>query len=238
MNMKREKQKSLFASGLYIVLALCVLTVVGAGAYTAISSLFSAPKTVGTTTFPQESKPITDATTEKPFEHSVSGGFGVIAAPDGGPEQSNPDLATESEAVSHVYLSPVEETSVQKAYQIDSLSYSETMADWRAHTGVDFTAEVGCAVCAFSDGVVESVHADPLMGQTVVINHGDGLKSVYQNLSEELPDAITVGASVAAGDLIGKVGETALIECAETSHLHFELQKDGAAIDPGNYLDL
>ena len=75
-----------------------------------------------------------------------------------------------------------------------------------------------------------------MMGQTVVIDHGDGLSSMYQNLQISLPDRTEVGAKVAAGDVIAAVGETALIECAEVPHLHFSLIKDGAHIAPSDYL--
>ena len=83
---------------------------------------------------------------------------------------------------------------------------------------------------------MESIHADPLMGQTIVLDHGDGLKSIYQNLSLEIPDGILAGVEVHAGDLIGAVGETAIIECAEEPHLHFEVMKNDSFIDPGKYL--
>jgi murein DD-endopeptidase MepM/ murein hydrolase activator NlpD len=52
------------------------------------------------------------------------------------------------------------------------------------------------------------------------------------NLDPELASGITVGSTVKAGDVIGKVGNTARLESADESHLHFELTMNGEIIDP------
>jgi murein DD-endopeptidase MepM/ murein hydrolase activator NlpD len=70
-----------------------------------------------------------------------------------------------------------------------------------------------------------------------VIDHGDGLLSYYRNLSEELADGIEVGATVYGGQLLGTVGETAIIEIADEPHLHFELELSGKLVDPMLMLD-
>ena len=134
-----------------------------------------------------------------------------------------------------IFVVPVN-GAVIKDYTMDMPAYSVTMNDYRVHNGTDFHAENGDPVCAFADGVVSAVYFDPMMGQTVVVDHGDGLSSMYQNLQISLPDRTEVGAKVAAGDVIAAVGETALIECAEVPHLHFSLIKDGAYIAPSDYL--
>ena len=133
-------------------------------------------------------------------------------------------------------MSPVTSDEIAKEFKIEELLYSATMNDYRTHSGIDISCEIGSAVCAFTDGVVESIHADPLMGQTIVLNHGDGLKSIYQNLALEIPEGIIAGVEVHAGDLIGAVGESAIIECAEEPHLHFEVMQDNTFVDPKTYL--
>ena len=75
-----------------------------------------------------------------------------------------------------------------------------------------------------------------MMGQTVTVDHGDGLESRYQNLQITLPEGIEIGKKVSAGEIIGAVGETALIECAEVSHLHFSILLNGAAAAPADYI--
>ena len=116
--------------------------------------------------------------------------------------------------------------------------YSMTMNDHRTHTGVDISADVGSAVTACADGVVTGVFEDPMMGMTVEVDHGAGVTSVYRNLSAELPSGIGVGAAVSAGDVVGAVGDTALIECEEESHLHFELKVNGEYVDPAEYISM
>lgn len=110
--------------------------------------------------------------------------------------------------------------------------FSNTMNDYRTHAGVDVAANVGDPVLACADGVIDDVWEDPMMGQTVKITHADGFESVYRNLSTVLPDGIAKGVTVKAGQTIGAVGDTALIECEDEPHLHFELLLAGAPVDP------
>jgi len=152
------------------------------------------------------------------------------------PVTDAPDHSADAPAsTERVYTVPVR-GSVIKDYTMDMPVFSVTMNDYRVHNGMDLHASVGDPVCAFTDGVVSKIYSDPMMGQTVVIDHGDGLSSVYQNLQVVLPDKIAEGAEVSSGDVIGAVGETALIECAEASHLHFCIMKDGRYEAPSDYL--
>lgn len=116
--------------------------------------------------------------------------------------------------------------------------YSMTMNDHRTHTGVDISLPSGGAVAACADGVISSVYEDPMMGMTVTVDHGGEIVSVYRNLSDELPPETTVGREVSAGDVIAAVGNTALIECEEESHLHFELTVNGEYVDPLDYIEM
>ncbi|MBQ7700706.1 MAG: M23 family metallopeptidase [Clostridia bacterium] len=142
---------------------------------------------------------------------------------------------TEPTSVERVYVIPVN-GYVVKDYTMDMPVYSVTMNDYRAHNGTDISASAGNPVYSFTDGVISKIYYDPMMGQTVEIDHGDGLVSVYQNLQVTLPDNIEVGVSVRSGDVIGAVGETSLIECAEVSHLHFSIMKDGVYEAPADYI--
>ena len=69
------------------------------------------------------------------------------------------------------------------------------------------------------------------MGVTVEIEHEYGLVSVYQNLSQEVASGVKAGAKIKGGSVIGAIGETAVSECADEAHLHFELLLDGKPID-------
>lgn len=130
------------------------------------------------------------------------------------------------------FISPLTAGNVIKQWSADIPVFSSTMEDYRLHTGIDVGAEVGTPVYAAADGTVESVSFHPMMGQTVVITHADGYKTVYQNMQTAMPQGITEGAAVCAGDEIGYVGDTALIEISEEPHLHFEIYKDDVCENP------
>lgn len=133
------------------------------------------------------------------------------------------------------FVSPVAGMT-SKDFEIDIPVYSLTMNDYRAHTGIDIAASLGSEVVAASSGVVCRVWSDPMMGQSVTIDHGDEIYTTYMNLSPEIPEGITVGAKVTMGQAIGSVGDTSLTEIAEEPHLHFEIKVDGQYADPLDYI--
>lgn len=94
------------------------------------------------------------------------------------------------------------------------------------HPGMDITAPRGTEVTASAAGRVVFAAALESTGNTVVIEHGGGLKSLYFHL-----DSLNAqeGDTVAQGDRIGAVGSTGL--CAEP-HLHFEVRLGGVALNP------
>lgn len=107
---------------------------------------------------------------------------------------------------------------------------SETMGDWRIHSGVDIASEMGTPVLAIADGVVSQVATDTMMGSIIKIRHEGGIESIYANLEEGTN--LKVGDKLKAGDAVGKIGATALAECLEKPHLHLEVLKNGEHIDP------
>lgn len=121
-------------------------------------------------------------------------------------------------------------------HDTEKLTFSPTMQDYRIHTGIDIEAEAGAAVAAAAAGTITAAYVDPMMGYTVEISHGDGFVTVYKNLDEILPDGIAVGVNVKAGQLIGAVGDSAMVEQSDVPHLHFELTHNAEAIDPLIYL--
>ena len=120
-------------------------------------------------------------------------------------------------------------------YAADVLSYNPTTRDWRTHKGIDIAAEAGTAVCAAADGTVYAVYEDETMGMTVVIHHDGGYTTTYSALAEEIP--VKAGEQVYAGQNIGKVGNTALLEAAVGDHLHFAVSCGEEAVDPAQFLE-
>lgn len=112
------------------------------------------------------------------------------------------------------------------------LVFSPTMMDYRTHLGIDIAAAVGTPVKAVADGVVSNVYEDDMLGVTVEITHNDGKISRYCNLSPTLSADCVKDAEISALTVIGAVGETAVSESAEASHLHLEILDDGIPVDP------
>ena len=98
------------------------------------------------------------------------------------------------------------------------------------HLGVDFAGEG--AVRAWSDGTVRFTGEDESYGNYVVIDHRDGVSTLYAHLSRIDCGA---GETVAAGEVIGIAGETGR---ATGVHLHFEIRVDGEPVDPEGYLEM
>ena len=124
--------------------------------------------------------------------------------------------------------------SVVTPYAVDALAYNQTTRDWRTHSGVDLAAEAGTNVVAAADGTVYSVYEDETMGTTVVITHDGGYTTYYSSLAEEV--SVKPGDNVSAGDVIGTVGCTALMESAIGDHLHFAVTCSGDRVDPAEFL--
>lgn len=95
------------------------------------------------------------------------------------------------------------------------------------HAGIDIGAGYGTPVGAAGAGTVTMAGWNGGYGNTVMIDHGNGLASMYAHLSEIMT---SVGQMVSAGQTIGLVGSTGN---STGAHLHFGLYQDGAAIDPG-----
>ena len=103
------------------------------------------------------------------------------------------------------------------------------------HLGIDIVTEEAAEVYAAADGTVKKIWEDPMMGWSIAIGHTGDCVTVYKNLSKDLAGGIAVGSTVRAGQLIGTVGDSALIEIAEEPHLHMEMTVKGLQVDPLEY---
>ena len=98
------------------------------------------------------------------------------------------------------------------------------------HLGLDLSAPKGTPVRATADGVVVFAGRSGDFGRLVIIDHGDGWETRYAHLK-----AIETreGRRVQRATVIGTVGKSGN---ASGYHLHYEVLRQGTAIDPGPYL--
>lgn len=113
--------------------------------------------------------------------------------------------------------------------------YNQTLNNYYEHEGYDFVASVGEKVYAVEDGTVESVYtSDVLSGTEIVIDHGNGVKTVYRFVTAS--EGLSAGMTVEKGAEIATVAEANGNEYKDGAHLHFEVKKDGKIVDPALYL--
>ncbi len=122
---------------------------------------------------------------------------------------------------------------VSKQFAYDTLVYMKTLNQWSTHFGVDIAAKVGDDVVAALDGTVDSAYKDPLLGNCVKITSANEITTIYAGLLKI--DGIKKGDKVTAGEVIGKVGNTAASEITEDPHLHFEVWQKDTPINPESY---
>ena len=157
----------------------------------------------------------------------------VIATdPDKEPDET--PTPTEGKTAKLHTVSPVQ-GEVVAVYAADTLTYNQTTRDWRTHNGIDIAAETGTEVCAAADGTVYTVYEDETMGTTVVLRHEGGYITRYASLDPVV--SVTPGDTVAAGQKIGCVGQSALLECAIGDHVHFSVTCNGEDMNPTDFLN-
>jgi murein DD-endopeptidase MepM/ murein hydrolase activator NlpD len=100
----------------------------------------------------------------------------------------------------------------------------------KMHYGMDFSSPRGTPIYASGDGVVERADNNATgYGNHIRINHGYGYESLYAHLYKY---NVRKNQKIKRGDLIGFVGSTGR---SEAPHLHYEIFKDGARINPINF---
>ena len=214
---RNRAKAALTSKGLYIALALCLIAG-GTVAYLTYANRAPAQETTAITPVIEVTpKPVTPAAPKQQEKKPVEKEAAAIE-----PTELLPQV-----------VSPLDGTTVT-VFSMTELMYDDTMADWRTHNGLDIQAGEGDAVKTAAAGTVVSVRNDELMGTTVVIDHAGGYTTTYASLQADPP--VMVGDKVSAGDIIGCVGTTATAESGMGPHLHFSVSKDGAIIDPSEYV--
>ncbi len=99
----------------------------------------------------------------------------------------------------------------------------------KSHTGIDIGAESGATIVAADGGTVVLAGVNSGYGNCVMIDHGNGYKTLYAHMSSI---AVSNGQAVSKGDTVGYVGSTGL---STGPHCHYEVWKDGSRIDPEQF---
>lgn len=232
--------------GFYIILALCAAAI-GVSGYVLfftgndvsedeplpISNVAPAlPEADTPVALPEENVPapatnedeIVEKTTEAPKEQPQE------KAQEGKKANAPAQVPVAAAPVADSFILPVTGGQVLRGFSGDQLVKDETMGDWRVHSGVDITCADGNKVCSIGDGKVTKIFHDEMTGYCVTIDHGNGVVSTVRGLMKNA--TVKEGEAVKKGTVIGGGGSTNVTESKLEPHIHLEVTKDGALIDP------
>lgn len=216
-----KKRRS--GNGIYITVAICLIAV-GAAAWFALSSLSDFNKNedkglndkeynndnssyIESTPFEEITESTADSVTDEPYK----------------PKPQENTVVEEKK----IYVIPVEGKVIKK-HNDSEVQFSKTYGDMRIHLGIDIACKTGTSVSACSDGTVEEISENGILGKVVTIAHSDGIKTVYASVDNL---KIEKGSKVKAGDIIGEVSVVPS-ECNDESHLHFEVYQNEKPCNP------
>ena len=157
-----------------------------------------------------------------------------------GEEISRTELSTEviKEPVTEVTTVGTARSSAEKSagfispLKKGSFTVSAYYGDGRGHKGIDLAANKGTSIYAVSGGTVTYAGYDGDYGYSVIIDHGNGLKTRYAHASSL---CVSKGQTVSQGEVIAYVGSTGY---STGNHLHFEVMVNGSHVNPASYIGL
>lgn len=205
--MKEEKSGSKKKLFYYLALAACVLLLITATVLTVYFVAGGNRETI-------ENPPVVD-----PDEG-------------GGKEPEKPDEPTDPTGGEDVvkFVVPV-------AYE-SATTFNDFVWDvygYTCHEAVDFSAAAGTEVRSMADGTVTSVSYNDVTGNIVVVDHGNGLKTLYRYVDPA--DGLKEGDTVKKGDKIGAVSTPYAAETT-TPHLHLEVLLGEKRVNPADYIEI
>jgi murein DD-endopeptidase MepM/ murein hydrolase activator NlpD len=133
------------------------------------------------------------------------------------------------------WVKPVKGATISQGFGCTPVSiepYDPSCPTRHFHSGIDLAAGPGTTIYAAAPGKVQVFASATGFGLHVIIDHGNGLQSLYGHMSAV---SVADGSYVSAGDVIGSVGSTGN---STGPHLHFEIDRDGIPENPINDLPL
>lgn len=181
------------------------------------------PETIAPQKYKEEASSIAYKT--EPDKPVISTSNNVVLS-----EKKEETKATKIVSYVFKYISPIKGSKVSKVFSLDKVIYSETLEMWKIHEGIDLAANIKTKVISIEKGKIERIYSDSLYGTSVILNHENGYKSIYRNLDKDV--SVKEGQSVIKGQNIGMVGNTAICEIKDPSHLHLEVIKNSEIVNP------
>lgn len=230
--------------GFYIALALC-LVAIGSAAYIAtnnsmglLNGNYASSNSITSNIAANPGGIDWDTNSTQQTNQNVSGipagGSSIsIVASSSVISKSTSSKLTDTTGENLLFMMPCS-GEVINAFSNNILVYNKTLDDWRVQNGVDIAAKQGTAIVAAADGTVSDIKQDVLYGQEVIIDHGNGIKTIYGNLTTNV--TVKKAQKVNIGDVIGCIGQTAQGEISLVSHLYFAMTKNNVYIDPFTFV--
>ncbi len=221
---EEEREPKTFTKGFLTALAVC-LVAIGAAVWTTMSSVSSYLNPTVTITESSDtdadlilSEPEKKEKTEAQVNATVSG------------VKADSDTDTDKPVVFN--CEPIKNKPVLLGFS-EAPVYNETLGDYRAHTGIDYAAEIDDKVRAMGKGVVKDIYCDDLLGNVVVIEHSRNVCSYYCGLAKTA--LVQAGEVVDAGTFVGTVYAIPG-EAAEQAHVHVAVKENGRWVDPRKFM--
>ena len=233
MDFNKTKSKLLnFLSGrgFYIILAGCLIAL-GVAAWATYTTIVTEPEelnssglnsTIEESLPPESSQVQNDTLNEEPYFPQKE---------NNAPSEEEPEEEVLNAVADH-FVFPFS-GNILKAFSDSELSFSETFGDMRVHTGLDISADLGITVGSCGNGVVLETENNPLWGNVVKVDHGNGIVAYYCGLGEDI--LVETGDIVSAGSPLGYLSSVPC-ESSEEAHLHLEFYKDGIPENPENII--
>jgi murein DD-endopeptidase MepM/ murein hydrolase activator NlpD len=221
--------------GFYIVLFIC-LCVVATAAILTFRSDENQKVNQNKTTISQQKKNSETAITEDKHDNALQ--VKQNSSKENSKENTNVQKQEASKSVSSStsmdFQKPVE-GNIARGYSQDPV-YWDSTESYRPNLGYEIQAKIGTPVFAAMSGKVEKIDKNTQDGVEVIINHQNGLKTIYSNLNSNLK--VSEGQDISKGQVIGVVGNTTLRSAYEKygDHLHFAVLKGDEFVDPARYI--
>ncbi len=229
----KETKKSVVSrffsgKGFYMVLAGCLIAV-GVAAWSAVDAVKNYTEAPSYSDEPQSYNSSETPKVEEPVQNEVSD------QPYSEPEKPSDDSKpTDTSPVATYFVMPLS-GNISKGYDSKTLQYSETFGDIRLHLGLDIEGEIGASIVACGDGIVDKIYNDAALGTVIEINHGNGLVAKYCGMDETV--LVKEKQQVTPNQKLGTLGGVPN-ESADSTHLHFEMYKNGVIVSPLDTMDI